>query len=169
MKKDIKRYYKTEDGKLISFNSTTNVYKWRNTIEKIDKRISTEDFQNLKTQELKLNEFSRLMNNFFKNVKHEWEYEGVKYRAIDNFESSKHAFSTNYILGKDIPFHSFEQLKYIGQVIMVYHWGKVYYHTISYGGYPQGQLINPKTFDIVRWCQLKHCRPIFNTQTKKII
>lgn len=109
------------------------------------------------------------MNIFFKNVKHEWTFNGVNYKKIDNFEALGYSLSDNYSLGKDVPFHIIEDKKYFGNLILVYHWGKVYYHTISYNGYAQGQLICPRTFELVRWAQLKHCSPIFNTITKKII
>lgn len=162
------RYYKTEDGelKLIQFNPETKVYKQRNLIEKIDSRISQENLPSMK--EIKKNEFSRLMNVFFKSVKHSWVHNGCKFRNLDNFESDGTFLSTNYLLGKDIPYHEIPEMKWLGSVILVYHWGKIYYCTVSYNGYKQGQLIDPYTKELVRWVQLKHCSPIFNEETKTI-
>jgi hypothetical protein len=159
------RYYKTDDGKLIQFNPETKVYKLRNTIEKVDTRISPDQ---LDLHEIKKDKFSLLMNEFFKSVKHSWVHNSCKFRKLDNFESDGISLSTNYVIGKDIPLHEIDDMKWIGKVILVYHWGKVYYHTISYNGYKQGQLIDPYTKQLVRWAQLKHCSPIFNEETKTI-
>lgn len=161
------RYYKTEDEKLIQFNPETKVYKLRNTIEKVDSRISPDELPK-DMKEIKKNEFSRLMNEFFKSVKHSWVHDGCKFRKLDNFESDGIFLTKNYVLGKDIPYHEISEMKWIGKVVLVYHWGKVYYHTISYNGYKQGQLIDPYTKEFVRWAQLKHCAPIFNEDTKTI-
>ena len=107
------------------------------------------------------------MNVFFKDVKHHWEFGGTKFRKMPNFESNGYRLSTNYDLGKDVPYHKIESMPYMGNVILVYHWGRIYYHSISYNGYAQGQLINPKTFELVRWAQLKHCAPVFNKKKKR--
>lgn len=160
------RYYQSDDDKLYQFNHETSVYKLRNTIQKIDTRISKEEFLDLKCKEIKRDEFSRLMNLFFNNIKHVWEYENSKFKKLPNFESSEHSLSTNYQIGKEVPLH---ELDFHKNCIIVYHWGKVYYHTISYNGYKQGQLIDPKTKNLVRWAQLKHCAPIINLETEKII
>ena len=144
------KYLKTECNKLIQYNQETNIYKIRNTIDHIDTRLTEQDILNLKYSFIKKQEFSRLMNLFFKNIKDEWKFDYSTYKKLDNFDS------TNYILGGK------------NNVILVYHWGKVYYHTISYNGYKQGQLICTKTFKLVRWANLKHCAPIMNISTKKI-
>lgn len=162
------KYFKTKEGRLIQFNSETNTYKFRDHISHDDPRISIDEFNNMNCQQIKKDVFSRLMNEYFRDVKHSWIYQGTKFRKIDNFEKSKFSVSSNYIIGKDIPLHELEDKKYFGKLVLVYHWGRIYYHTISYGGYPQGQLINPSTFELVRWAQLKHCSPIFNETTKKI-
>jgi hypothetical protein len=161
------KYYKTE-GQLIQYNPETKVYKVRNNIERVDTRIATEDFEKLTKTEVKRNEFSRLMNVFFKDIKHHWVYDNTKFRKLPNFEASGSSLSSNYVLGKDVPYHKIEIMPYVGNVVLVYHWGRIYYHTISYGGYAQGQLINPKTLEFVQWAQLKHCAPVFNIDTKKI-
>lgn len=155
------KYYITDDNKLIHFNPETKVYKVMNTISRDDKRISPE---NLSLHEIDKNKFSRLMNEFFKSVKHQWVYKSVRFRKLDNFDTNGYLLSKNYVLGKDVPYHDSS----FGKVILVYHWGKVYYHTVSYNGYKQGQLIDINTNKIVRWAQLKHCAPIFNEDTKTI-
>ncbi|MCK9447207.1 hypothetical protein M0Q50_10175 [bacterium] len=161
------KYFKSEDDKLIQYNIETNVYKIRNTIKK-GQVLTQEDFEKLSTKQIKKDEFSRLMNIYFKNVKHEWKYEYSDFRKMDNFEEDNYSLSKNYTLGRDIPYHIIPGMEWIGKVLLVYHWGNIYYHTISYNGYQQGQLIHPTTHELVRWAKLKHCSPVFNIGTKKI-
>lgn len=59
-------------------------------------------------------------------------------------------------------------MEFLGKYVIVYHWGKVYYHTISYNGYDSGQLICPKTLSMVRWAKLKNCSPIMDITSNKI-
>ncbi len=158
------KFYQTPDNKLIQFNPETGVYKLRNTIEREDTRITQEDFAKMSANLIKRDKFSQLMNEYYKNVKHHWVYEFTKFRKMPNFESNE----DNLVLGKDIPLHKIPGMEFLGDVVLVYHWGKVYYHTISYNGYKSGQLIDPRTFSLVRWAQLKHCAPIFNIDSKKI-
>lgn len=165
------KFYKTEDDKLFQFNPETKIYKLRNTVELIDPRISDDEFKVLATREIKNAEFSRLMNVYFKDVKHSWRYNYNNYRKLPNFEAEGHSFSSNYKLGEDVPYHDLSNgniWSYLSRLVLVYHWGRIYYHTVSYGGYPQGQLINPITMDVVRWARLKHCAPVFNEDIKKI-
>lgn len=160
----VMQYFKTEN-KLIQYNPETKVYKQMNNIKKIDTRISHNDFLLLNAIQIKKQEYCRLMNIFFKNIKHEWKFEHSYFRKLDNFESDNQELSKNYIIGVDVPLHSVGKHNHL---ILVYHWGRVYYHTISYGGYTQGQLIDIKTGNIVSWCKLKHCSPIFNIGIKEI-
>lgn len=156
-------YFKTEN-KLIQYNPETKIYKIRNNV-KNSIVLTIEEFKSLNAQKISKQNFCEEMNLYFKNVSNTWTFEGKEYRKLDNFESSMYNFSNNYIIGKDIPYHDINNQK----VILVYHWGKVYYHTISYNGYKQGQLICPYTFKYVQWSQLKHCAPVFDIKTKQII
>lgn len=172
--KPMMKYFKSECGKLIQYNHETNVYKTRNVIERIDTRLTEEEVLNLNCTVVKKQEFSRLMNVFYKNVKHEWKFDYSTYRKLDNFEDENSCLSSNYILGgkkgnhNSVPYHVIEGKEHLVHVVLVYHWGKVYYHTVSYNVYEQGQLICTKTFNLVRWAKLKHCAPIMNTNSKRI-
>jgi len=163
------KYYKTDCDKYIKFNPETNVYRLGNTILEKYRVIPVDEFESYNTTEIKNAEYSRLMNIYFSNVKHEWEFEGVKHRKLDNFEENGISLSANYQIGKDVPFHQIGIYNYQKKLILVYHWGKVYYHTVQYNGDGVGQLICPYTHEYVRWAKLKHCSPIFNTVTKKIV
>lgn len=159
------RHYLMKNGDLVQHNEATNVYKIRNNIKHIDTRITEEFFQENLDKQIKRSEFSRLMNIYFKNVKHTWKFEHTDYEKAENFESSGYSLSINHDVSK-MPRHG---EGYFNDLIMVYHWGRVYYHTVSYNGYKSGQLMDIKTGNFVRWAQLKHCAPVRNVNTKKLI
>lgn len=157
------KYFKT-DVHLIQYNMDTDVYKIRNTNSK-EKVLTKEQFEALNAQKVNHQEFSRLMNVYYKNNKESWIHDGVSFRKLDNFETEGSPYSYS-----NMPDHNKnnEIASYLGKLILVYHWGKVYYFTWSYNGYAQGQLIDPYTKLIVRWAQAKHCAPVFNEQTKQV-
>lgn len=155
---------------LIRENTDTKIIRVCNRTNKINTDnhiISPDDFSKMEKKQLKKDKWSELMNNWFRDVKHEWIFNHSHFRKLDNFEQDNWRISANYDLGKDVPYHKTEK-SYLGSVILVYHWGKVYYHTVSYNGYPQGNLIDINTFEIVKWTKLKNCAPIYNIGTKKI-
>lgn len=168
----MKHIYKSECGKIIVHYVESGYYVQKNTTE-TNKVISKEDFDKLVVSKVKKNNYYRMMNEYFKNIHDEWTYNGHDFVSKDNFKFENGNYSANYTLGKDIPFHNLnkpgEDFYYLKNLIAVYHQGKVYYHTISYNGYDQGQLIDPKTHKFVGWCKLKHCAPIFDKTLKKII
>jgi len=166
MKKD-KHFFISECGKIIQHNKETETYTIRNNIKLKDKRISFDDFILLKTKKIGHQEYCRLMNMYFRDIKETWIFEGKEYQSLDNFERTNVSLSANYQVGKEIPFHDIGKIK--RNVILVYHWGHVYYHDLSYNGYKQGYLYDTKTLKPVQWCQLKNCAPIFDKQRKKIV
>lgn len=162
-KPNIMLYYHTACGLLIQYNKETDVYKRRNRIDADDPRISNELFDTYDKTLIKRQEFSRLMNIWYANVDHRWKHDHSWFRKLPNFEST----DCSYTLGKSVPMHIFEN-QYPPKLILVYHWGKVYYHTISYNGEDVGLLICPYTMNAVRWAKLKHCAPIFDEGKNKI-
>lgn len=161
------KYYQA-DKKLIHYNPESEVYKIRNVInEQANKFLSLEEFKKLKSKEIKKDEFSRLMNIFYKSVKEEWIHNYTRYKNLDNYETDKDGCCTNYDFNK-LPKHNPEGSFY-KNLILVYHWGKIYYFNWSYGGYPQGQLMEPNTLEWVRWAKPKHCSPIFNIDKHLIV
>jgi len=161
-----KVYYKTDCGKLVQYNENTDTFSIRNDIKLVDKRISFNEFLLLNSTIIKSQEFSRLMNIYFNSIKDSWVFDGTEYQSLDNFEYKDYKLSDNYILGKEVPYHNSENKR---NMVLVYHWGKVYYHDISYNGEMTGSLYDTKTLKSVQWCKLKHCAPIFNKLTKKIM
>jgi len=167
-----KTYYKTSCGKLIQYNKVTDTFSIRNEIKKVDKRISINEFLLLNSTIIKSQEFSRLMNIFYNSIKESWIFEGTEYQSLDNFERKDYNLSANYNIGKEVPFHEIPSKynpEYKKNMILVYHWGKVYYHDISYNGEVTGSLYDTQTLNSVQWCKLKNCAPIFNKSTKKIM
>lgn len=167
--KNNKHFFISECGKIIQHNKETETYTIRNNIKLKDKRISNDDFLLLKTKKIKHEEYCRLLNIYFRDIKETWLFEGGEYQSLDNFERTERCLAANYNVGKEIPYHKIGKHEFNRNMILVYHWGKVYYHDISYNGYKQGQLYDTKTLDAVQWCQLKNCAPIFNKGTKKIV
>ena len=167
-----KVYYKTDCKKLIQYNENTDTFSIRNETKKVDKRISINEFRLLNTTIIKSQEFCRLMNIHFNSIKDSWMFDGTEYQSLDNFEYKDYNLSDNYNLGKEVPFHEIPSRynpDHKRNMILVYHWGKVYYHDISYNGEMTGSLYDTKTLKSVQWCKLKHCAPIFNKLTKKIM
>jgi hypothetical protein len=159
-------YFKTED-KLIQFNPSTNVYRFRNTIQHGDKTLSKEEFDALNSVKIKKQKFCELMNNYFKDINHEWKFEHSNYRKMDNFSNDFNDSGSQWI---KVPFHKVEGLGFNGNKLkFVYHWGRVYY--IIYGGHyaPKGQLLDVNTLKILQWVHIKNVAPIFNVGTKKIV
>ena len=162
----MKHFISEDKTKLIQFNPETGVYKQRNHDAKETNVFTEEEFIKLNPKKIKRQEFSRLMNIHYKNVKHSWIFDHTHYSKLPNFESDRHFLIINY---DNIPTHTIKGMEWLGKVYLVYHWGKVYYFTLSYNGYAQGQLICTKTNNIVRWARAKNCAPIFNEITKKIM
>lgn len=154
-------HYRIGDD-LYQYNDETSVYRKRNAIEWLC--YTKEEFEALgESKKIKRAEFSRLMNLYFKDIKHKWTYDGKNFKKLANFESE----SPDYDHLK-VPTHRIEKYSRTN-LYLVYHWGRVYFFTWSYNGYAQGQLICTKTMSLVRWAKAKHCAPIMNTDNKVIV
>lgn len=152
-------YYKTPNGDLMQFNKEKNTCELRNTVE--DERIFLTGFDLKKCTQIKYKEFCRLMNVYFKDVQHEWKYNHSYFKKLPNFESKELEQLSINVPQHDIHYkHS--------NYFLVYHLGRVYYHTGNINGYNTGQLLNFKTLEFVKWTALKNCAPIINTNTKKV-
>lgn len=151
-------YYKTPEL-LIQHNPITGVYRIRNTIKKGDKTISKQAFDLLDALQIKKRHFCELLNNYFRNQRQEWEFEGEKFQKLENFD--KEGNSGNLTLA-DIPSHKITH--YV--CIMVYHWGEVYFFRPTQ--FPKGLLFDVKNQKLLRWVDIKNVAPIFN-KTKKCV
>lgn len=158
------KYYKTED-KLIQFNPSTNVYRLRNTIAKGNKCISEEEFDLLDVVRIKKNKFCELMNIFFRDIKHEWQYDHSYFKKLDNFDRNGNSYGFSWA---EVPNHKIDGYHFTN-LKLVYHWGRVYYMIYGGGYAPKGQLVDTNKLQIVQWIDIKNVAPIFNIGTKKIV
>ncbi len=158
------KYYKT-DELLIQLNPDTGIYRVKNTVAKGNKTITKEEFELLGAIQIKKEKFCELMNNFFRHIKHEWEFEHSSYKKLDNFDKNGKSSGFSYW---DLPEHS-QGRDYLDTLRLVYHWGRVYY--FLYGGNycPRGQLLDIKTLKLLQWAHIKNVAPLFNTDIKSLV
>ena len=90
------KYYKSKHI-LIQHNTKTNIIRLRNTINN-NKILFKDEFDLLEKEQIKKDEFSRLMNIYFKSIKHSWDYHNEKFKKLPNFESNGYKLITNYDL-----------------------------------------------------------------------
>ena len=158
------KYFKTED-KLIQLNLSTNVYRVKNSIEKVNKTITKDEFELLNAIQINKQRFHELMNDFFRNIKHEWEHEHSFFKKLDNFDKYGNSSSMSWA---DIPSHKLEG--YLNtELKIVYHWGRVYYIVYFENYSPQAQLIDIYKLQKVRWVCIKNVAPIMNISKNKIV
>jgi hypothetical protein len=156
-------FYKTDLGIVVEDN---NSIRLKSCFEKII--LTKEQLENSNPIKISKHKYSEELNIFFKNTKHEWCYDGVWYKKLDNFEMGKWSVE-NYNLLKDIPLHDIGK-SYLGSCIIVLYQGRIYY-TFFNGNYtPQMQLIDFKTKQLTgKWTNIKNLAPVFNKNTKKIM
>lgn len=169
------KYYETKhnflnydtDTLLIQHNPETGVYRIRNTIAKGNKTITEEEFKLQEPVKIKHQKFCEKVNDFFRYVKHSWEFENTTFKKLDNFDKDGKSSGFSYW---DLPKHNKEEKWwYLKELRLVYHWGRVYY--LLYGGdhYSRGQLVDVNTLKILQWVDTRNVAPIFNTETKTLV
>ena len=171
--------YITKCGKLITYFSKYDVYKLNNTLKKITySKEEFDQFEIIKHSDL---EFRQAVNNYFKNVNHEWEYEGVKFKKLENFTGKGNSsyFGENYE-GVEIPLHDFEKEKSNLNFFQnrkfshqqKYFWGyckgKIYKCCFNHNE-GSATLYNPYDNSYQFSIGFRHIAPIYNMETKKII
>lgn len=161
-------YYQSECGKLIRHNNETNIIQHVNVVGK-RQYLDKNQLNELKTIRLKKNIYFELLNIFYSDVYETWQFEGTSYRNFKQFQIENGAVS-NYKIGEQIPWHNFISDKgYEASAIIVYHQGRVCYHTVMYQGEFTGKLFDIKTKTFMRWANLKHCSPVNNISTGKYL
>lgn len=161
-------YYQS-DKYLIQYNPERKVARIRNNIGLDNSILSEEEFNSLDKTKIRKTDFIGLLNYYFRHTKHEWVYESVPYKKLDNFELDGDGKLLNYNWD-ELPKHRIEQVNWWkGDLLHVYHQGKLYYFTWFFGGQDKGKLISPVTFEDLKWTRPKNCAPIFNKLTKQII
>lgn len=156
----MREYYNTPDGKIITIGCDKTIVH-QNVFPRVI--ISLDDFNALDKNKIKSHKANEILNNYYKNINDTWLYNNGKYKKMPNFEKIDGKINGNY---PSLPFHD---IHVYGKCYLVWHRGKVYYHSISYNGCDNGHLIDTKTMNSVKWCSLKNCAPIKNLQTGELM
>lgn len=163
IKKSKPRYYKTLDGKIL-IRKTYLGDCYKTNLPKHSKVDETK----YELKEIKNQEYSRLMNSYFRNLKDEWEYKPLgtsgKYQTfmkLPNFESCADIYRRNNLVWHDIGSYN--------KALIVYHWGKIYYFLPMYGGIERGRLLDLTTKEQLRWTQARNVAPIFNLTSNRYV
>ena len=156
------KFYVSGD-KLIQFNPETKVARQRNTISRRNQVIPLEEFDVMDKKPIKKNLFSQKLNEYFKDIRVEWEHNGTRFRKLPNLTDNDYNRMPKHKLPNSP--YAIENYSYI----IVYHQGGIYYMLWSYGGYESGQLFDIKTGSFLRWAKPRHCAPILNVDKNVII
>ena len=157
-------YFKTNLGIVVKDNCSIRL---KSSYKK--QLLSKDEFNASFPTKISKQEYLKELNAYFKNSKFEWTYDGNEYKKLDNFEIDENCTLINYIVGKDVPFHSFNDVSINNLFIVLYH-GRLYYTFMSGNYYPQMQLIDFHTKQLTsKWTNIKNLAPVFNKTTKKII
>jgi hypothetical protein len=156
-------YYKTDKGIVVRDQESIRLKSC------YTKTILTEDeFNGSNPVKISKAKYAEELNTFFRNDKFEWTHEGTKFRKMENFEMGQWSV-TNYNFPKDIPMHDIGK-SYLGKCFIVVYHGRLYYTFLSGNYFPQMQLVDFHTKDLVgKWTNIKNLAPIMNKTTKKII
>lgn len=156
MKREQILYYKTED-KLISYNLTTSIIQNRKSFN--NEYLTKEEFDKLGKKSIKLKRFRELLNEYFRNSKVSWLYEGIYYKKLPPFESEKDERINMLPLYKD-------KIKYYNVKLCWYN-NKLYYFS---------QVQNDKIVYLYdrytlkfRRASIKNLSPVQNIDTKEMI
>lgn len=150
------KYYKTDLGIVVK----DDTIRLKSTYEQ-KKLVSEEDFNNSNPIQINKRKYLELLNQYFRNTKIEWEYQGEKFMKLDHFGTEE----DKYIIGFNVPTRKISNTPCF---IVMYH-NSLYYTFISGNYYPQMQLMNLKGELLGKWTNIKNLAPVFNKTTKVII
>ena len=157
MKREQILYYKTED-KLISYNLTTSVIQNRKSFN--NEYLTKEQFDKLEKKPIKLKRFRELLNEYFRNSKVSWLFQGEYYKKLPPFEDE------NDERLKTLPYHLIPGGIYYKYAQLCWHNNKLYYfkqtHEKSY------YLYDIYTLRFKR-ASIKNLSPIQKIDTKEMI
>lgn len=157
------KYYKTDLGIVVS--DSTSIRLKSCVVKTI---LTNDEFDNSNPVKISKGKYLEELNTFFKNFKIEWNHNGCQYKKMDNFDMGKYSVE-NYNLTKDIPMHDIGK-SYLGKCFIVMYKGRLYYTFLSGNYFPQMQLVDFHTKELVgKWTSIKNLAPIFNKTTKQII
>lgn len=145
-------YYTTSLGIVIKDNNSIRLKS-----SYIPKIITQEEFENSDPIRIKKHKYLEMLNEYFRNSKYEWEYEGEQFKKLDNFVINKNGKILNYE-EKDINFS------------VVMYQNRLYSTHVQGNYYPQMQLYELNTQKpSTKWTSIKNLCPIFNKTKKEIV
>lgn len=150
-------YYQAKN-KLIQYSPIHNTYRIMNTLDK-NNLLSKEEFNSLEPKQLDKDLFYKLMNQYYRDIKLEWEFEGERFRKLDNFDKKGNSSGINV---KDLPHHTVEIYK---NAKLVFYRGLVYYLLHEY---PRCILYFTNGKGCIR-TSITNIAPIFNVTKKEIV
>lgn len=120
---------------------------------KVKKTITSDFILDYNYVAISKNIFNKIINQYYKEVKEEWEFEGEIYKNLDLLTSEDEYLK--------LPLHVYNGLN----VRMVYHQSHVFFSYIHHSG----KLFLISTSNGSKWTSVKNVAPIFNKNTKQII
>lgn len=159
-------YYKS-GTQLISRIIGLSTYTIKNNIGAKVTSYSQEEFDKMPKKKLNKTQFYEELNNYFRNYKETWDYNGERFRAMENFELNEKGEIINYpfgnlpkgcitLKGTDIP------------VVFIYNKGKVFYVDVKDKDLSIVRLFDATTHEPLTFVRLKNCSPVMNL-TKRCI
>lgn len=152
--------YKDKEGNLYTLNKEGQLVQDNLKVRKYS--------DNKDLIEISKQEHGKLLNEYFKNITHEWEYQGVKFRKLPNFESNGYNLPIYPVKWSNMPKHKEEGVMFPMEYILVYYRGKVKGCYINLNYYPRVQLFNLHETKY-RWTNITNVAPIQNMETKEVI
>lgn len=153
-------YFKS-GTQLISRIIGSSVYNIKNNIGLKVTSYTKEEFDNMPKKNLNKTQFFEEVNNYFRNYKETWDYEGERFRAMENFELNEKGEITNYEFDS-LPKYYITLNGVSTQVIFIYNKGRVFYVDVSEENLSIVKMIDATTHEALTFVRLKNCCPVMN-------
>lgn len=176
MKRSLGRLYNTTNDQMEYFKSgsqlisrieESNTYTVKNNIGVKVRTYTKEQFDAMPKKKMHKTQFNEELNSYFKNYKETWEWEGEKFRAMENFELNSKDEITNYIVDS-IPTWNRMINGVLSKLMFIYNKGKVFYLNLTSLHKGIATLIDATTFEELSYVRLKNCCPVMNLTKRSI-
>jgi len=149
-------FYKTDLGLVLKNEDLIQV---KSTY--VRKNLTLDEFNNSNPVKLKKHKYSEELNKYFNTTSHEWEYLGTKFKKINLFN--------NELDITKAPIHNIG-IAYLQNCRLVMYHDKLYYTFFNGNYYPQMQLIDFKTKQLIgKWTNVRNLALVFNKDKKIIV
>jgi len=148
------QFYKTDLG-IVAKDSTIRI-----KTSYVKKEISESEFLCANPVRITKQDYLMEMNYYFRNTPHEWEYNGEVFCRGANF-------SRDFKIDK-LPKHDINKI--FGHCYLVMYRNRIYYTFISANYYPQMQLVDFHTKELLgKWTNVRNLAPVINKKTGKYL